>query len=246
MAISIPRPAERVRVVSGGALLFIVAAGLFVVLACLFAVSRSGLFALRHVEVEGGGHRSAAEIRALAALPDAANVVWLDTSAVERRLESDPWIASAKVARGLPSTIRISVRERAPIAVIGAPPGAVLVAADGTRLGPAASARGLPTITLPPAAPATVGLPGEDGAVRAIAAMSPAVRHRVRQVEVAIGGTLTVRLRDGSTVELGPAVNLREKGRMLRRLLSWERTNGTRLGSISLLAPTAPSATVAP
>lgn len=242
MAISIPRPAEPTRVATGRVLLFIVAASTFVIVAALFAVSRSSLVALRHVEVSAGGHRSVAEIRALAALPRNANVVWLDTAAVERRLESDPWIASATVTRSLPWTVRISVRERTPIATIAEGPGSVLVAADGTRLGPASDVRGIPSIVLPPAAPATVGLPDEGGAIRAIAAMSSTVRHRVRQVDVAIGGTLTLRLRDGSVVDLGSAVNLRAKVRMLRHLLTWERINAMDLGSISLVAPTAPAA----
>jgi len=32
---------------------------------------------------------------------------------------------------------------------------------------------------------------------------------------------------------------------MLRRLVAWERTTGTSLGAVSLIAPTAPAATLA-
>jgi cell division protein FtsQ len=242
LAISIPQPAEPVRIRSARALLFILGSSAFVILAMLFALSRSSLFALRHVEVDAKGHRSAAEVRELAGVADGTNVVWLDTAAVERRLESDAWIASASVTRSLPWTIRISVVERTPVAILRSQTDGVLLAADGTRLGPASAVDRLPAIVLPPAAPATVGLPGEQGAIRAIAAMSPTVRHRVRQVEVAVGGTLTVRLRDGSAVDLGPAVDVRQKMRVLRRLLAWERINATNLWAISLVAPAAPAA----
>jgi cell division protein FtsQ len=242
LAISIPQPAERVGLGGGRALPYIVTAGTFVILASLFAVSRSSLFSLRHVDVHANGHRSAAEVRALAGVATGSNVIWLDTSLVEQRLEADPWISSATVTRALPWTIQISVEERTPVAVVDSGATPVLVAADGTRLGPASETDELPAIGLPPAAPATIGLPGEDGAVRAIAAMSPTVRQRVREVEVAVGGTLIVRLRSGSSVDLGSASNLREKARALRRVLAWERTSGTRLGSISRVAPTAPAA----
>jgi cell division protein FtsQ len=239
LAISIPRPAEPARVPR--ALAFVVGASVFVALAALFAVSRSPLFALRHLDVIAGGHRTTAQIRELAAIDRGANVVWIDTAAVKDRLESDPWIARATVTRSLPWTIRIEVEERRPVAVLVSGASAALVAADGTRLGPAADEGHLPSIVLPPAAPATVGFPQEDGAVRAVAAMTVSVRRRVREVDVAIGGALTVRLRDGATVDLGPAVNLLEKVRVLRSLLAWERAEGTELASISLVAPSAPA-----
>jgi cell division protein FtsQ len=247
LATSIPLRAEPVRVASAPALLFVVGASLFVILATVFAVSRSSLFGLRHVEVDARGHRTASEVRALAGLGPSANVVWLDTAAIERRLEADPWIASATVTRSLPWTVHVSVRERKPIGVLGSSGTAgVLVAVDGTTLGPAPAGTRLPTISLPPSAPATVGLPGEGGAVRAIAAMSPGLRHRVREVDVAVGGTLTIHLRDGSAVALGRPVDVDEKVRVLRRLLAWERMNEAELGWISLVAPSAPAAVPRP
>jgi cell division protein FtsQ len=222
-----------------------VGASLFVTGVAVFAVSRSPLFALRHVEVRGESHRSAADVLALAAIPQAANVLWLDTSTVADRLASDPWIARASVTRSLPWTLEIAVEERRPIAVVNEAGAAALVAADGTRLGPARRRAALPRIELPPAAPATVGPPGEGGAVRALAAMPRWVRERVGTVDVAVGGTLTVVLRGGAYVDLGPAVDLERKSRALGRLLAWERTSGSNLVEVSLVAPTAPAVRLA-
>jgi cell division protein FtsQ len=238
--VSTPRDAERLPLSSGRALAFVVGASLFVTGVAVFALSRSPLFALRHVGVRGQSHRSAAEVLALADIPRGANVLWLDASAVADRLESDAWIARATVTRSLPWTVDISVQERRPIAVV-AEAAAALVAADGTRLGPAPRTPDLPTIELPPAAPATVGPPGERGAVRALAAMPAWVRQRVREVDVAVGGTLTAVLRGGAVVDLGPAVDLERKGRALGRVLSWERMTGSDLAAVSLVAPTAPA-----
>jgi cell division protein FtsQ len=260
LAISIPRHADReverqaerraepARPRSVRSILFVAGASTFVVLVALFAVSRSPLFALRHVDVTVTGHRSAADVRALAELPLGTNVAWLDTTAVAARIERDRWIASATVTRSFPWSVEIRVRQHTPVAVLASDNGlgrGELLAADGTLLGAAPEGTRLPTITLPPAAPATLGMPGEDGAVRALAAMSPAVRHRVRQIDVGLGGTLTALLRGGTTVALGPAVDVEAKARMLRRVLVWERTTGTSLGTVSLVAPTAPAATIA-
>ncbi|MFS8584897.1 MAG: FtsQ-type POTRA domain-containing protein, partial [Acidimicrobiia bacterium] len=42
----------------------------------------------------------------------------VDTGAVARRVERLPWVASAKVVRGWPSTLEIEVTERVPVAVV--------------------------------------------------------------------------------------------------------------------------------
>jgi cell division protein FtsQ len=247
LAISIRHRAEAARPRSIRSVLFVATASAFVVVVAMFAASRSSVFSLRHLDIRGTGHRSVAEVRALAGVPPGANVVWLDTSAVVDRLERDPWIASATVTRSLPWSLDIAVTERRPVAVLtsvtGLGPGQLL-AADGTLLGPAPEGTRLPVVTLPPAAPATLGLPGEDGAVRVLTALSPSVRHRVRQLDVGVGGTVTAVLRGGTSVSFGPAVDVRSKARMLRRVLAWERTTGTALGTVSLVAPTAPAATI--
>ncbi len=226
------------------ALAFVLGASVFVTGVAVFAVSRSPVFGVRDLDVRGQLHRSAAEIRARADVPKGTNLIWLDTATVAHRLESDPWIARASVGRSLPWTLEISVEEREPIAVVVEAGHATLVAADGTRLGPTALPADLPEIEVPPAAPATVGPPGEDGAVRALAVMTPPLRRRVREVDVAVGGTLMATLRGGALVDLGPAVDLDEKARALRRVLWWERNTGSDLSTVSLVAPTAPAVRV--
>ena len=248
MAISIPHRADPVVVRRAGARLRlgVLAAAIVAVAAGLFAVSRSSLFALRHVEVAGVGQRSAGEIRALAAIPQGTNVAWADTAAIEERLLTDPWIASATVTRSLPWTIDISVRQRTPVAVLdtGAGPG-TLVAGDGTLLGPVGTAMNsphLPSITAAPVEPSDVERPDVAGAVRALDALTPSMRRRVREVGVTIGGTLTLSLRGGTMVDLGSALNLGEKATTLRRVLAWARRANRTLESVSLVAPDAPAA----
>jgi len=109
LAISIPRAAESAPARSIRSLAFIGIGSAFVVGIVLFAASRSPLVALRHVRIDGTHHRTPAEVAALAHVPLGTDVVWLDTAAVARRIESDPWIASATVSRDLPWSDRKSV-----------------------------------------------------------------------------------------------------------------------------------------
>lgn len=51
-------------------------------------------------------------------IPYQTNLLSLDCSAVEKRLSSIPWIASAVVTRNWPSTVEISVVENIPVALL--------------------------------------------------------------------------------------------------------------------------------
>ena len=77
------------------------------------------------------------------------NVVHLDESAVEARLEAEPWIAEATVTAELPATIMVEIDERTPVLVVVAgSEGHRLVAEDGIVLGPATRSTGLPEFAL--------------------------------------------------------------------------------------------------
>ncbi|MDU0826597.1 MAG: FtsQ-type POTRA domain-containing protein, partial [Negativicoccus succinicivorans] len=70
------------------------------------------------VKVEGLQVLSQDEIFRVAKISRPINVVQLATADISRRLNGDLRIASAKVDREFPATIRIQVEERRPIAVV--------------------------------------------------------------------------------------------------------------------------------
>ena len=82
-------------------------AGVLLVALAALAVSRSAIFSMQRLSVTGGRLFSDQRIERLAGLSERTNVVWLSTSAIERRLLGSPWIASATVSRSLPSTVTI-------------------------------------------------------------------------------------------------------------------------------------------
>jgi cell division protein FtsQ len=219
----------------------LLAAAVVAVGAGVFFVSRSSLLHARGVDVSGASRLSRAQVIDTAGVSTATNVVWLDEGAAERRLEAVPWIADAEVRAAFPLTIEIVVVERAPVAVATDGIREVLVAGDGTTLGPADRSRGLPRIRLAPAA-ALGGLPQSPrGAAVAIGAMPPGLRTEVTSVTVLVDGSLELRLRGGIDVHYGRPVESERKAAVLGRILGWARREGEWLAAVSLVAPEHPA-----
>ena len=246
MAISISLRAERVRRLRGRRA-WIVAAGVLVaVLAAGVGVSRTPLFAARDIQVRGGAHVPRARLVELAGISGSTNVLWLDEAAVERRLESEPWVARTDVVAEFPSTIRISVTERTAVAVASDGVRGTLMAGDGTPLAVADRDPDLPVIRF--AASGSVDGPAPDpvGAARALGAMSPALRDRVGRVLVQLDGTLEIRIEDGPIVRYGAPSDPEAKARAIWRMLGWARAQGERILRLTVTTPRAPAAILAP
>ena len=245
MAISIPprdRPSRRLARVRVWLLLIPAIAA---VSTGAFVLSRSSVFHARGVEVVGASHLSRAEIVATAEVSRQTNVLWFDQGAVEARLEDEPWIASADVAVSLPWTIRITVVERVPVAVASDGVGEILVAGDGTALGPARRAGGLPRIRLP-VAPTFEGLHTSPApAAAAIGAMAPDLRDRLTSITVLADGTLQMRLRGGVAVRYGAASEIRRKAAALEQILAWAEEEGDLLAVVNVVAPDLPAVKLA-
>lgn len=98
-----------------------VAGGLLVALFACWGAYNSVMAAERlkvaHVEVRGGRFLSEAEVRDLVGPAVGENILALDIDELTRRLRSSPWVAEATVVRQLPDTLRVQVRERAPLAL---------------------------------------------------------------------------------------------------------------------------------
>lgn len=225
-----------------------IAAAVLVVAA--ITASRTSVFHARRVEVIGASALSRAQVLELAAVDRHTNAVWLDEGAVERRLESAPWVAEADVRVSLGLAIEISVTERVPVAVASGEGGSVLVASDGTTLGAvprSASVRSLPQIELPAVPPIDGAIaPTAAGAALALGAMDGDLRDAVDRVAVLPGGTLEVWMRDGPRVSFGSATALGPKARAIASALAWAREAGEQLVSLSVVAPWAPAGTLAP
>ncbi len=211
------------------------------VVAAGLGTTMSPIFRLDNLRVTGTSHLSARQVIAAAGLAMGANVFWLDTGGVERRLESLNWVASARVTKTLPGTVTIAIHERSPVGAVDRSGAFDLVAGDGTVLATVRRDPGLPRIevrTIPggPVAGSYVG-PAE-----LLAAVPADVRVEIESVALADDGELLGQTRSGATVMLGPPVDLTAKGVALSAVLHWASNHRVRLLEIDLRTPSAPSA----
>jgi cell division protein FtsQ len=69
------------------------------------------------VEVRGSRFLSEGEVRELLGPAVGENILGVDIESLKARLRASPWVADATVARTLPDTLRVDIRERLPLAL---------------------------------------------------------------------------------------------------------------------------------
>jgi cell division protein FtsQ len=104
-------------------------------------LTTSPRFAIAAIDVRGCERLDANAVRRATGIATGANVFTLDTAAVERRLEAEPWIASASVERELPDRVIATIEEHVPAALVDLG-GLYLVDAAGRPFKRAAIGRG--------------------------------------------------------------------------------------------------------
>jgi cell division protein FtsQ len=243
LGIWISRPTEWFRSLGGWHRAAVVAVALVAFAAAVLFLSRTSLLDARRIEVSGADHVHRADVVAIAGVSKDSNVLWFDQAAAERRLEAEPWIAHADVSASFPRTIRIAVTERTPVAVIRGRAGS-LIAGDGTVLPGPSHGDKLPTIDLGTVTTAEGRAPSPVGAARSLGAMRPALRSEVTLVRVMRDATIELRLRGGTTVRFGAPVETVRKAEAIRRVLAWAERRGSAIRTLSVVAPSAPAATL--
>jgi len=81
-------------------------------------VTTSAHFEARAVAFEPTPHLSAERLAELMGLTAGTNILAVDVDAMRSKIEADPWVASASVQRQLPDTLRVTVTEHEPAAVL--------------------------------------------------------------------------------------------------------------------------------
>ncbi len=195
------------------------------------------------IRVHGLDHLSRAEALRIAGIGSSTNVVTLDAQAAERRLEADPWVASATITKELPTTLDVNVREHTAVAVTTLNGVLRLVAEDGSLLDVANPATAYPRIVDADPSGPEPSAPLVSGAARALAAMPTVLQRQVAQVAILVDGELQVDLRSGAQISYGTPDELTDKAEALGALLRWAGAQGTPLRSADVGVPSAPTAT---
>lgn len=203
-------------------------------------LSYTSIFGAQVVEVLGEEHLGPRQVLRAAGIGIGSNVVHLDESATEARLEMHPWILEASVETSIPQSIRISVTERSPLLVAELDGALSLVAGDGTVLGRAPWPPVFPEVTAADGAETSRHVVELAGAV--VRPMSPGLRARVGSVVVSPDGSIILSIDRHVEVRYGTTHSAPAKARALRAILNFAERDGRGLISVDVSAPAAPTA----
>lgn len=191
-----------------------------VVAALAWVALGSRLLAVRTVQVAGVHRVSQAEVVKAAGILPGTPLARVDVGEVRRRVAALREVESVEVQRRWPSTLRVVVTERTPVAVMHTDAGYVLLDRFGVAVATVPRRpRGLPTLDVDQ-------VRRDDPAARAALAVLHALPHgiaaKVRSVSAPQPDDVTLRLRDGAMVVWGGTGRSSEKARALAALLRHE------------------------
>lgn len=212
-----PQPGGPSRRGSGPKLLVASAAALVLVLFAVWLVAFSPLLGVRTVTVRGTHLLTVAQVDAAAGIRHGTPLLRLDTGAVQRRVAALPDVGSVEVSTSFPSTVVITVHERAPVGYVKRAGGFALVDSTGDQYRTVAKApKQLPLFVVPSGTDArTTG-----GAVATVAAALPArIRAKISSIQALDPQAITLLLKGNRVVQWGSADRSAEKARVLAVLL---------------------------
>ncbi|WP_019877656.1 cell division protein FtsQ/DivIB [Sporichthya polymorpha] len=208
-----------------------------VVLAAGWVVLFSDVFAVRSVQVAGVQRLTAERVERVAQVPAGEPLARLDTAAIAARVRTLAPVADVDVARKFPNTVKITVTERTPVAVLDTPEGRRLVDAEGVAYAPAGDAarRFLLVRSSNPAL-----TPEDLRSIQAVVAALPeAIREKVEAVQADTTADLTVSLDGGREIVWGAPEQAEFKARVLDVLWREKSTRGAKRYDVSV--PEAPT-----
>jgi UDP-N-acetylmuramate dehydrogenase len=194
----------------------LLSAGLLIGLGVItVVVLASPLMAVRRVSVEGAQYTDAALIQSVIASLKGHSVLTVDTREAERRLESNPWVDSARIHTYFPNRLVIEIAERVPAGwFLGVDNRARVIDGEGrvlsvvvgqptqyrqiTGIGPNLTAGAVANDVYRAAAQLAISIPDE---------LSPLVDT----LGVSGPDQLTMTLTTGTIINFGPPVDIRNK-----------------------------------
>jgi cell division protein FtsQ len=197
-----------------------------VVWAVVFAVVIVGLGLLlyftpvmsaRNVVVTGLGAVTQDEVIAAAAVKQGTPLLQINTDEVAERVATIRRVASARVQREYPSSLRITVVERVPIVVKDFPDGPHLFDRDGVDFATAPPPPNLPYIEVDNPGPSD---PATEAALAVMTALRPEVAGQVSRIAAPSVASITLTLADGREVVWGTTDRTEEKAQKLAALLT--------------------------
>ena len=175
------------------------------------------IMAARNIVVVGLGAVTQDEVIAAAAVSPGTPLLQVDTDAVAERVAAIRRVASARVQRQYPSTLRLTVVERVPVVVKDYPDGPHLFDKDGVDFATAPPPAGVPYLDTDHPGPSD---PPTKAALQVMTALRPEVAGLVGRIAAPSVASITLTLIDGRTVVWGTTDRTEEKAVKLGALLT--------------------------
>jgi len=209
-----------------------------VALAAIVAVVHSPLMAVERIDIRGAEHTDVASVVTAAGVGPGAILLWVDTGALERAIADEPWVSDVRVGRVWPGTVTVEVVEREPVAWIEGALGWMLVARDGTVVGRSDEPG-------PGLLHASVPLGDWELGVRPSDPGWEEVIDMALVLDDDLGSTLLLEMRGpemwttalGHEVRIGHPIDLADKARALRAMVSEDIPGGAIIDVSSPLRP---------
>jgi hypothetical protein len=194
---------------------FKLALAISIAVALVLGVLASPLFAIRKVVFEGNVYTSPKTIEDVTKLLDGASVFTADTRAAREKVLEDPWVSEVRITTDFPGSALVEVAERVPVVwYVGEDQKARMIDARGFII---AVLEGWPTKYLQvtgTGASLEAGSFADDvyrAAAQLVLALPDEIRGRVKSLELAGGGELSMILKEGTIVRFGPPTDLQNK-----------------------------------
>lgn len=175
------------------------------------------IMSARSVEITGLGAVTEQEVVQAAAVPPGTPLLQIDTDAVAGRVATIRRVASARVQRQYPSTLRVTVEERIPVVVKDYPDGPHLFDRDGVDFATAPPPPNLPYLDADSPGPSD---PPTKAALQVMTALRPEVAAQIGRVAAPSVASITLTLTDGRVVVWGTTDRTEEKALKLGALLT--------------------------
>lgn len=187
------------------------------VLGAVAVVFFTPVLSVRNIDVVGEGSVPRQQIVAELGVPLGIRLVDVDAGAAAQRVAAIPALASVRVQRVYPSTVKVTVTERVPAVFIDTPDGTHLLDSEGVDFAASAPAPGLPRlVTEDPG----FDDPATESALAVLTSMSPALKTQVTEVRADSVSDVSLLLADGRTLIWGDSGNAERKSAVALALLS--------------------------
>jgi len=175
------------------------------------------IMSARNIVVVGVGAVTQEEVVAAAAVQPGMPLLQVDTDAVAERVAAIRQVASARVQRQYPSTLRVTVIERVPVVVKDYPDGPHLFDKDGVDFATAPPPAGVPYLDADNPGPSDAPT---KAALQVMTALRPEVAGQVGRIAAPSVAAITLTLTDGRVVVWGTTDRTDEKALKLGALLT--------------------------